>query len=333
MSEEKALATRTGGLQIRSVDELARVADMMAKSGYFEDARDAAKAGVKIMAGQDWGISPFDAMTGIHVIEGKPSVGAGLMAARVKASEKYDYKVLEMSSTTCRLQFYEDGEPAGVSEFTIADAKAAGVQFQTSRGYPTSWSKFPRNMLFARAMSNGVRWYCPDVFTTPVYTAEELGAEVDGEGNVIDVQSRPRQAAPESRQLDAAPAPAAAEPRLGEPISEDEPPVTAADLQDDSQGEAEQASLLDEQEGEPGVTPSQLKAIHTRVTKLGFNGTKESKEAARAFISHLVGRVLESSKDLTKSEAHRLMDLDDNDLGLRLDEWNAERQMAAEGEA
>ena len=28
-------------------------------------------------------------------------------------------------------------------------------------------------MLFARAISNGVKWYCPDVFGGPVYVPEE----------------------------------------------------------------------------------------------------------------------------------------------------------------
>ena len=32
-------------------------------------------------------------------------------------------------------------------------------------------------MLFARAMSNGVRWYCPDVAMTPLYTPDEQGAQ------------------------------------------------------------------------------------------------------------------------------------------------------------
>jgi hypothetical protein len=44
-------------------------------------------------------------------------------------------------------------------------------------------------MLFARAMSNGAKWHTPDVFAgNPVYTADELGATVDGEtGEVISV--------------------------------------------------------------------------------------------------------------------------------------------------
>jgi hypothetical protein len=43
-------------------------------------------------------------------------------------------------------------------------------------------------MLFARAMSNGCRWFTPDIFLgAAVYTPEELGATVDEDGNVIEI--------------------------------------------------------------------------------------------------------------------------------------------------
>ena len=49
--------------------------------------------------------------------------------------------------------------------------------------------------LTTRALSNGVRWYCPDFGGgAPIYTPEELGANVDEDGNVVDgtmVQSEP----------------------------------------------------------------------------------------------------------------------------------------------
>jgi len=45
-------------------------------------------------------------------------------------------------------------------------------------------------MLFARAISNGAKWFCPDIFGGPVYTPDELGAEVDEEGDIIDVTPR-----------------------------------------------------------------------------------------------------------------------------------------------
>lgn len=108
-------------------------------------------------------------------------------------------------------------------------------------------------------------------------------------------------------------------PGLSERISEDDgidsPPF----------GEPDPAETL--------ITATQLKAVHTRLTKLGFNGKKEDKELAREFIGHMVGRALESSKDLTKAEAGTLLDLDDDTLADALAAFNAEREMAAEGAA
>src|SRR5574339_232881 len=61
--------------------------------------------------------------------------------------------------------------------FTIEDAKKAGTK---------NLDKFPRNMLFARAISNGVKWFCPDVFAGPVYTPEEC--DVVAQNKTEDVQ-------------------------------------------------------------------------------------------------------------------------------------------------
>lgn len=154
----------------------------MTKSGYFADVKDQAQAVVKILAGRELGFGAFASMQNIFIINGRPSVGANLMASAVKGSQKYDYKIRDLTDTACAIEFYQltggKYEPIGISKFTIEDAKKAQTK---------NLEKYPRNMLFARAMSNGVRWYCPDVFNgNAVYTPEELGAEVDGEGNVIN---------------------------------------------------------------------------------------------------------------------------------------------------
>jgi len=135
------------------------------ESGMFTDIKSAAQAMVKISAGAEMGIPPFAAMSGIHIIQGKPTIGAGLMAANVKASNKYDYKVVEQSEKVCSIDFYKGKEMLGNSTFTYEDAKKAGTK---------NLDKFPKNMLFARAISNGVKWYTPDVFSGPVYTPEEF---------------------------------------------------------------------------------------------------------------------------------------------------------------
>lgn len=163
-----------------NLDELQRMAKMLAMSGYFEADREPttaiAQMATKILAGRELGYGPFASVQGIHVIKGKPALSANLMAAAVKAHPRYDYRVRKMENDVVTIEFFEDKESIGFSTFTKADANAAGTQ---------NLGKFPRNMLFARAMSNGVRWYCPDVFYgNAVYTPEELGATVDDSGNV-----------------------------------------------------------------------------------------------------------------------------------------------------
>lgn len=175
---------------IKTTDDLTQVSDLLAASGFFADAKDAAQCAVKVLAGLEMGFGAFASMTGIHIIDGKPSIGANLMAAAVKRSGRYNYRVTELTDDICRIKFFENGQLTGESTFSIQNAKDAGVQFKSKAGYPTPWAKFPRNLLFARALSNGVRWYCPDVFDAPTYTPEELGASVDEEGGIIDVEPR-----------------------------------------------------------------------------------------------------------------------------------------------
>lgn len=152
-------------IQQLPINELMNMAKAFAESGMFADTKSAAQAIVKIQAGQEIGIPPFAAMTGIHIIQGKPTIGAGLIASRVKGSGKYDYKVIQQDATCCSIDFYQAKEKIGNSTFTIEDAKKAMTK---------NIDKFPKNMLFARAISNGVKWFCPDVFSGPVYTPEEM---------------------------------------------------------------------------------------------------------------------------------------------------------------
>jgi len=150
---------------VKSAQDALSIGKMFHESGMFSDIKSASQAVVKIMAGQELGIPPFAAMSGIHIIQGKPTIGAGLIASTVKGSGKYDYRVIESSEKVCSIDFYQSKEVIGNSTFTIEDAKKAGTK---------NIDKFPKNMLFARAISNGVKWFCPDVFSGPVYTPEEM---------------------------------------------------------------------------------------------------------------------------------------------------------------
>jgi len=167
-----------------SVNEIETISDTFFKSGMFADIKSAQQAMVKIMAGAEVNLPPFQSMSGIHIIQGKPVIGAGLIASKIKGSGKYDYEVIEMSDKNCSVDFYQGKKKIGNSSFSIEDAKKAQTK---------NLDKFPKNMLFARAISNGVKWYCPDVFGGPVYVPEEahlIKAEtIDAEYTDVDAEA------------------------------------------------------------------------------------------------------------------------------------------------
>jgi len=178
---------------IRSFDDAERAATAMAASGFFQDSRSAAQAVVKILAGQELGFGPFASMTGISIIQGRPAIGANLIAAAIKRSGRYDYRILRLDETGCEIAFFDRGQEIGRAAFNEEDAKRAGLLDKDT------WRKYRRNMYFARAISNGARWYCPDIFGGgPVYTPEELGAAVNeaGEGADAPVGELPTEPAP-----------------------------------------------------------------------------------------------------------------------------------------
>lgn len=167
--------------RVQTLDDTMTLGKVLAQSGYFADSREAAQAVVKVLAGQELGFGPIASMTGVNIIKGKVSLSANLIAAAIKRSGRYNYRVVTLTDEACRIDFYEAGERIGTSEFTMADAREAGLGGD-------NWKKFKRNMLFARAISNGAKWYCPDLSGGPLYTPDELGAMVDGEtGDIVDV--------------------------------------------------------------------------------------------------------------------------------------------------
>ena len=188
-----ALATTTAGttlsLQVRSVDDLQRLARLFAASGLFgrsgnPDAQ-LAQCAVQLLAGMEAGCSPFQSITGIHVINGKPGFSAQILAQAIKKHPRYDYRVLQKDAMVCRIRFLENGEELGVETFTAEMAERAGLLKN-----PT-WRSYPEAMLFARALTAGMRTHCPDALGghTP-YTPEELGvSNADEQGMPVETVS------------------------------------------------------------------------------------------------------------------------------------------------
>ena len=152
---------------------------LFAQSGFFTDIRQAAQGGVKILAGYELGFGAFASMTGLYIVKGRVTLSANLMAAKIRSSGRYDFRIREHTNKVCKIEFFGPaiGKPGtmesmGFASFTEEDAKLAGLITGEN------WKKYPKNMMYARALSNGAKWYCPDVFSghTP-YLPDEVTAE------------------------------------------------------------------------------------------------------------------------------------------------------------
>jgi hypothetical protein len=194
-------------VRAQSIGELKDIALAFAKSGFFEDSKEAAQVFTKMIAGSEWGLGPMAAMTGIFIVKNRPTMSATTIAGVIKKSGVYDFRrswitrkedktlaivtdELNEKVIGCRVSFYQDGDHLGDSVFTDVDAANAGL---TSN--PT-YQKFPRNMYFSRALTNGARWHCPDVFGGAIYTPDEVeeAVELDATGQPTNyVEPKPQE--------------------------------------------------------------------------------------------------------------------------------------------
>jgi hypothetical protein len=188
MTEE--LVKYETGPRAMSLPDVMIMGKAMVESGLFPDIKSQAQAVVKILAGQEVGVGPFASMSGIHIIQGKAEYGAHILAAVLRRSGIYTYRVRQpISDDEVSIEFFERNgdkwESLGTSAFTQADAKRQGTK---------NMDRFPRNMLWARAMTNGIAWYCPEVAMVRMYGEGEIGS-----ASILE-QEPQRQSAPVERK-------------------------------------------------------------------------------------------------------------------------------------
>ena len=173
-------------LATASFEDMQRVGQALAQSAYYRDVQNVAQCCTKLLVGQELDLTLYETMTGIRFVEGKIEMSPSLMAARInrKAKDGYAYAVEWISKpgdvdedgdpvvTGCRIRFYRDGVELGISKFTLADAMRA--ELATKANY----KKYGRNMYFARAMSNGAKWYMAEIFGGGgVYVDNEIAGD------------------------------------------------------------------------------------------------------------------------------------------------------------
>lgn len=185
MSNELATTGGSDAIQIaQHINQIQVLGQTLVKSGLLPQGVRTPEAAVAIiLKGRELGIPPMQALSHIHVISGKPTLSAELMLAMVMKAG-HEVWIVETNAQRCEIAGKRRGSSREQSlSFTMDDARQAGVT-----GNQT-WKKYPDAMLRARAISAFCRMFAPDVLMGVSYTPEELGADVDGEGNVVTVQA------------------------------------------------------------------------------------------------------------------------------------------------
>lgn len=141
------------------------------------------------------GIHPIAAMTGVHIIEGKPSISANLMSGLVrKAGHKLRVSVigaLKDKSLTATAELIRSDDPDFTFKVVWTLEKAERALLYPGKA-ASNWQKYPEAMLKARALSEVIREGASDVLMGGnVYTPEELGVAVDEQGEPVELQQVP----------------------------------------------------------------------------------------------------------------------------------------------
>jgi hypothetical protein len=162
-------------------------AQELANSGLLPAAfrRNPANVLFAVEYGDMLGLAPMAAITGIHVIEGKPSASAGLISALVRRAGHKLRVTGDSNSATCQIIRCDDPDYTFEVTWTLRkngdghpSAEEAGL---LRKG---TWTNYPASMLKSRAITQCARDACEEALFGLHYTPEELGAEVDEEGRV-----------------------------------------------------------------------------------------------------------------------------------------------------
>lgn len=161
-----------------AVAEKIEWARAMAPAGLLPKAYQGKPANLLLAAelADSLGIARVNALTSIHVIEGKPTASADLMAALVRRAGHKLRVQMKPDAARATLIRADDPDFEFEATWTLARAQAAGL---AGKGV---WKAHPQAMLRSRAITEVIRAGASEVLVGVIYTPEELNVEVDASG-------------------------------------------------------------------------------------------------------------------------------------------------------
>lgn len=181
-------------------------ASELVKSGFLPKAVNTPERAMAIIqTGKELGLGPMQSLRSIHIIEGKPTMSADLIAGlalqRVPGSV---LRVIESTDQKCTVEAGRTSQKLTPFSFSMDDARRAGLTGKQN------WKNYPRAMLRARAITEAARAIMPDA-VVGLYDPDELGAVTSPTGEVVElprvVDATPLHASPHSNSPDENPEP------------------------------------------------------------------------------------------------------------------------------
>lgn len=224
-----------------------------------------------ILYGAEIGIGPMMALAKVDIVKGRPAPRAELARALALAAG-HEVWVEDQTNTRCTVKGRRRGSThVYTATWTSDDVRKAGIN-------SAMYSKYPRQMLLARASAELVRMMAPDVLGGIAIFAEELGDDAVDQAPIVDTTTPARQTRQRTRRATPEPVEAASAETV-----DDDPP-----LDDDAP---------------PRASDAQIMKMQASFNELGV----KSRDDRLAFIAAAT-RPVPSSKELTLEEASKVID-------------------------
>lgn len=139
------------------------------------------QAAAIMMRGYELGLSLTNSFEFIHVIDGKPSLSPRGMLALLHQSKLVDIEIVHQpQACTCTMVRRDTGFRFSYT-FSVDDARRAGLVKPNG-----GWDKYPQQMCQWRVIGFVADVVAPDILGG-MKRSDELGAAIDQEGNVVEV--------------------------------------------------------------------------------------------------------------------------------------------------
>lgn len=195
-------------------------ATMLVKTGFLPVSIKTPEQALAIaLTGRELGIGMMEAIRGINVIQGKPSVSPQLMLALAIRTQQLESYSMNIVNGDAVVVIKRKGWPEHRVTFGPKEATALGLNVKDN------YKKQPTVMYKWRALAEALRFTFPDA-VSGIYTYDEMGAEMNAEGDLqlnraMPSTAQPSVAMPQEKAVEATVVPQEPEAAPGEAMITD----------------------------------------------------------------------------------------------------------------